>query len=240
MVRLMSLIDRLLHLSPLDLVAVLLLLVGWQALSFWIEREDAAKPSVTVLMMTERREWMVQMVTRQPRIFDATILSTLRQGTTFFASTVVIAIGGVLAVIGNAEQIGGVAEELGAHATPVIYQVKLGFVALLLTESFLKFVWSNRLFGYCAVVMAAVPNDPDDPEALPRAARAAELNIRAAGNFNRGLRGLYVALAALAWLMGAVALILASLAVFWVIWSREYQSQPHAILSRPPGGAAKG
>lgn len=233
MVPAMSLLDRLLHLSLLDVFGVLLLLAGWQALSFWIEREGAARPSVTVLMMAERREWMVQMVTRQPRIFDATILSTLRQSTTFFASTVVIAIGGVLALIGNAEQLGGVAEELGAHATPVIYQVKLGFVALVLTEAFLKFVWSNRLFGYCAVVMAAVPNNPDHPEAYPRAARAAELNIRAAWNFNRGLRAIYVALAALAWLIGAVALIISSLVVFWVIWSREYRSQPQAILSRP-------
>ena len=228
----MTLLDRLLHLSPLDLFAVLFLLAGWQGLSTWIERENAARPSVTVMMMAERRDWMVQMVTRQPRIFDATILSTLRQGTTFFASTTVLGIGGVLALIGNADQIGGVAEELGGDGTPVVYQVKLAFVGLLLTESFLKFVWSNRLFGYCAVVMAAVPNDPDDPQAMPRASRAAELNIRAAWNFNRGLRAIYVSLAALAWLIGPLPLILSSLAVFWVIWSREYRSQPHAILKR--------
>lgn len=218
--------------SPLDAAAVAFLLLGWFALGRLIERTDTARPSVAFLMMQQRRDWMVQMVTRQPRIFDATILSMLRQGAAFFASTLVIAIGGVLALIGNAEELSGVAGELGRDAPVAAYEMKLALVAILLTGSFLNFVWSNRLFGYCAVVMAAVPNEPEAPDALPRARQAAELNIRAAWNFNRGLRGMYVSLAALGWLAGPVPLILASLAVFWVIWSREYRSVTRSILER--------
>ena len=76
---------------------------------------------------------------------------------------------------------------------------------LFLADALLKFIWSNRLFGYCAVLMAAVPNDADDPRAFHRAAQAAEVNITAARSFNRGLRSVYFALAALAWLLGAGA-----------------------------------
>lgn len=46
--------------------------------------------------------------------------------------------------------------------------------------------------------MASVPNQPDDPLALPRAGQAAELKIRAAWNFNRELRSVYFALASVA------------------------------------------
>jgi uncharacterized membrane protein len=112
----------------------------------------------------------------------------------------------------------------------LIWQVKLGLVALLLTDGFLKFVWANRVFGYCSVMMAAVPNDPADPRCAPRAAQAAELNIRAAVNFNRGLRSMYFALGALAWLFGAIALIVATLFVVWIVWSREFASLPRDIL----------
>jgi uncharacterized membrane protein len=137
----------------------------------------------------------------------------------------------VLALAGNTETLRGVEAEVMAMATPVlIFQLKLGLVALLLTNAFLKFVWANRVFGYCAVLMAAVPNDPNDPSAFPRAAQAAELNIRAAINFNRGLRTMYFALAALAWLLGAIALIVATLVVVWVVWSREFASLPRSIL----------
>ncbi len=96
----------------------------------------------------------------------------------------------------------------------------------------MKFVWANRVFGYCAVLMAAVPNDPSDPQAYPRAAQAAELNIRAAINFNRGLRAMYFALAGLAWLLGATALMVATVAVVWIVWSREFSSLPREILPK--------
>jgi uncharacterized membrane protein len=79
-----------------------------------------------------------------------------------------------------------------------------------LTHAFLKFVWANRLFGYCAVVMAAVPNDITDNCATPRALQAAEINIRAAWNFNRGLRSIYYGLGTLAWLLGAWALLVST------------------------------
>lgn len=232
----MTLIDRLSLLAPFDAIAVALLLLGWLAIGWWIEREGAKRPSVTVLMMQYRRDWMIQMVTREPRIFDATILSDLRQGTAFFASTCVIGIGGVLALIGNAEQLVGVAAELTLEDLPTfIYEMKLALVGLLLTNAFLRFVWSNRLFGYCAVVMAAVPNDITHPETYPRAVQAGELNIRAAWNFNRALRAMYFALASLAWLLGPLALALATAATLWILWTREFHSRPREILlSLPP------
>jgi len=105
---------------------------------------------------------------------------------------------------------------------------------IFLLYAFLKFIWSSRLFGYCAVLMAAVPNDPEDPSALPRAMQAAEVNIRAAMNFNRGLRALYFALGSLAWLLGAEALIVAAVAVAWMVWSRDFASQSRRVLVGSP------
>lgn len=218
-------------LSRLDWLAAGVMIFCWLVLGWMIEHPRAKRPSVTVLMSERRRDWMKVFVTRDPRIFDSQILGGLRQGTAFFASSCLLAVGAVLALVGNTEPLRGVAAEVTDMTTPVlIFQLKLGLVALLLTNAFLKFVWANRVFGYCAVLMAAVPNDPSDPSAFPRAAQAAELNIRAAINFNRGLRTMYFALAALAWLLGAVALLAATVAVVWVVWSREFASLPRSIL----------
>ncbi|TDL79809.1 DUF599 domain-containing protein [Palleronia sediminis] len=218
-----------------DLAAVAFLLVSVWGIGWRIDREGARRPSVTVLMMRYRREWMTEMLTRDPRVFDASIIGILRQSTAFFASTSVIAIGGVLALIGNAERIDMVATELGErNSGTLVWQIKLALVAALLTSGFLRFVWSSRLYGYCAVVMAAAPNDPAAPNAPIRASQAAEINIRAASNFNRGLRYMYFALAALAWLVGPAALGAATAVTLWVIWSREFASKPHTILDLPP------
>ncbi len=227
----MRILDHMTLLSALDWIAAGLLVLSWLLLGWRIDHPGAKHPSVTVLMSERRRDWMKVMVTRDPRIFDSQILGGLRQGTAFFASSCLLSIGGVLALVGNTEPLRGVAAEVTDMAVPVlIFQIKLALVALFLTNAFLKFVWSNRIFGYCAVLMASVPNDPDDPLAYPRAAQAAELNIRAAMNFNRGLRAMYFALGALAWLLGAVALIIATVAVVWIVWSREFASLPRQIL----------
>ncbi|SFR38553.1 DUF599 domain-containing protein [Litoreibacter janthinus] len=231
----MTILERLSLLTLLDAVALALLAACWVFLSWWIERGNASRPSVTVLMVEYRREWMRQLVTREPRIFDAAILTNLRQGTSFFASGCMIAIGGLLAMVGNTEQIQMVASDLTSEAVPsIVWQIKLLVVVLFLTHGFLKFVWANRLFGYCAVVMAAVPNDISAPTAYPRAAQAAEINIRAAWNFNRGLRAIYYSLGTLAWLLGPYALMAATAVVTFIIWQREFSSLPRTILEAGP------
>jgi uncharacterized membrane protein len=205
--------------------------LAWGIIGWMIEHPSAKRPSVTVLMSERRRDWMKVFVVRDPRIFDSQIVSGLRQGTAFFASTCLLALGGVLALIGNTEPLRGVAAGVTEMAVPVlVWQLKLGLVALFLTSGFLKFVWANRIFGYCAVLMASVPNDPADPIAYPRAAQAGELNVRAALNFNRGLRAMYFALGTLAWLVGPIALMLSTVVVVRTLWSREFASIPRNIL----------
>lgn len=227
----MTLLEHLSLMTLLDWCAAALIVVAWYGMGMLIDKSGGKRPSVTVLMSEHRRNWMKVFVERSPRIFDSQILSSLRQSTSFFASTCLLAMGGVLALIGNTDPLRGVAAEVTDTAVPVvIWQVKLGLVVLFLANAFLKFVWANRVFGYCAVVMAAVPNDPQDPIAFSRAAQAAELNIRAAVNFNRGLRAMYFALAALAWLLGPFGLLIATAIAVWIVWSREFASIPRSIL----------
>ncbi|WP_424929567.1 DUF599 domain-containing protein [Amaricoccus tamworthensis] len=227
----MTIVDIFGYFAPLDFAAVGFVLVSWLGMSWRIETSSFGRPSVTVLMVRYRREWMRQMVTREPRIFDATILSNLRQGTAFFASGCMIALGGVLALLGNTESLNKVAVDLSVIEAPeYVWRIKLLLVALLLTHGFLKFVWSNRLFGYCAVLMGAVPNDLEHPQVYDRAAQAAEINIRAAWNFNRGLRAVYYSLGALAWLLGPLFLIASTVVVNVTIWNREFSSKPRDIL----------
>ncbi len=227
----MELLDRLQFFGPLDLTAITLLATAWVLIGWIIERANSKHPSVSVIMAEYRREWMVQFVTREPRVFDANILANLRQGTTFFASASMIGIGGGLALIGNTERLLGIAKDLTLDAAPaVVWEVKILVVILFLANGFLKFVWSHRLFGYCAVMLASVPNDATDPACLPRARQAAEINITAARSFNRGLRSVYFALGALAWLLGAVPLLVATAFTVLILWRREFASHSRSVL----------
>ena len=80
--------------------------------------------------------------------------------------------------------------------------------------------------------MAATPNEPEHDSAYDTAAQAGEINIFAARSFNRGLRSVYFALAASAWLLGGGALVFAALLTFGVLWRREFASQSRKVLMR--------
>lgn len=228
----MNMMDHLGALTAPDFLAVLAVLALW-ALSGWlIEHPPAARPSVTILMQDYRRDWMRQFVTRQPRIFDATLIDSLRQGTAFFASACMIAIGGGVALIGNSDRLRGLAQDLTLDPATVQVELKIILALAFLANALLKFVWAHRLFGYCAILMAAVPNDPGHHEAEHRALQAADINITAARNFNRGLRSVYYALAALGWLFGPIALGLAGVACSIVLMRREFASQSRDVMLR--------
>ncbi len=231
MIARMELLDRLQFFTLLDLIALIALALAWLGIGYLIERQGSKRPSVSVLMADYRREWMTQFVTREPRIFDATILGSLRQGTTFFASATMIGIGGGLALIGNKEQLLGIAQDLSLQNAPaIVLEAKILVVILFLANGFLKFVWSHRLFGYCAVLLASVPNDTTDPACLPRAAQAAEINITAARSYNGGLRSIYFALGALAWLLGAIPLMVATAFTVLILWRREFASHSRSVM----------
>ncbi|MBO6898443.1 MAG: DUF599 domain-containing protein [Shimia sp.] len=221
--------------STLDFIAVLTILVAWALTTHLIENPPKNHPSVSRLMAFYRQEWMVHYVERNVRVFDAQIMGNLRQSTAFFASSSMIAIGGLVALIGNTDQIAGVTKDLTQTAEPAsVLELKLVLVLLFIGNAFLKFVWSHRLFGYCSVLMAAVPNDAKDPTALSRAKKAGTINITASRSFNRGIRAIYFGLAAAAWILGPVMLLLGVLVTVVVLGRREFASQSRAALLQEP------
>ncbi len=225
--------------TMLDLAAVTILLIAWVSITRLIEHPPKRRPSTSVLMAAYRREWMRQMIFRDPRILDAQMAGILRQGTAFFASASMISIGGGFALIGNTDVLQGLAQDLTLDGDPVVvWETKIILMLGFATNAFLKFVWAHRLFGYFAVILASVPVTHDDPRALARATTAGEISVAAARSYNRGLRSVYFGIAAAAWLAGASALIIATIFTLGVIARREFASHSRTVLLNEADGVS--
>jgi uncharacterized membrane protein len=216
--------------TTLDSLALAVLIVAWLVVGRVIEHPPAARPSVSVLMERFRKDWMQEFLTRDPRIFDIALIESLRQSTAFFTSASMIAIGGGVAVIGNSATLQGLAADLTLPQAGDLIRLKFVVVTLVLANALLKFIWSHRLFSYCGILMGAVPNDPFAANAPLRAAQAAEINITAARNFNRGLRSIYTALGTLGWLLGPWGLLVGTVLTQGLLVRREFASQSRAVL----------
>ena len=215
-----------------DMLALGFIISAWLGIGWLIEHPPARWPSVSYIMQEYRHMWMREFVTRNPRVFDGTIIDSLRQGTAFFASASMIAVGGGLALIGNPVLLMGLAADLPLPSDLEQMRLRAALMVLFLVNALLKFVWANRLFGYCAIVMAAVPNDPNDPNVFLRAGQAADLNITAAKSFNRGLRSIYFALGALGWLLGPWGLVATTLVTTGVLFRRDFASASRQVILR--------
>lgn len=218
--------------SVWDAVAAAYLVASWMITGWIVEHRTGDGTSCGVLMAKYRRAWFIQASLRDQRIVDAALLTGLRNGAAFFASASLAALGAAVALLGQTDQLSHVATDLAADldAPRAAWIIKLLGVIALLASGFLHFVWSHRVFGYCAVLLGALPVDTSDPAREDLAEKAAALNISATRSFNRGLRAVYFALAALAWLVGDWALMASVTLTSAMLFRREFASRTRAIL----------
>lgn len=224
-------------LSVLDGVAMALFAAAWAAYHFVVEQTPTGRRTLNTAMNDHRHGWMRQMLARDNRMMDASINASLQNGTAFFASTSLIAVGGALTVLRATNDVMDLFADLpfGLATTRLAWEIKVLGLAVLFAYAFYKFAWSYRLFNYAAVLIGAVPpagkGEPGEAEAA--AERAARMNVVAARHFNRGQRAFFFALAYLGWFVSAYVLIASTAACLVVMWRRQLASDALAALDDP-------
>ena len=101
-----------------DLAAFAWFAGAWIIYSIVIENTAKGRTSLNALMNAYRDEWMEQLLVRNMRMVDAQVTAALQNGTAFFASTSLIAIGGALTLLRSADEIMTVMSLLPLGATP--------------------------------------------------------------------------------------------------------------------------
>jgi uncharacterized membrane protein len=101
-----------LGLTWLDLVALAWLFAWWSGYSRFAEWHGKRVPSLLSAMAQYRRDWWVRMMERELRMIDTAIIANLSNSSTFFASTTLLILGGLLALLGTTEKVSAVVHEL--------------------------------------------------------------------------------------------------------------------------------
>jgi uncharacterized membrane protein len=226
--------------SILDWIALAFFVVSWLGYHWAVELTPAARKGLNGLMNAQRRAWMEQMRVRELRIVDTTIMASLQNGTAFFASTSLIAIGGALALMRSADDAVAILSDtpFGISTSRLAWELKVAGLAVIFVYAFFKFAWSYRLFNYAAVLLGAVPMPGKGSEEESRAAasRTAEMCVVAGKHFNSGQRAFFFALAYLGWFVGSAVFMATTAGVILVMWRRQFASTARdAVLDRLHG-----
>ncbi|TRW50016.1 DUF599 domain-containing protein [Aliidiomarina halalkaliphila] len=234
----------------LDLIAFLWFLVCWIGYSLFARRRAKTQHSLSSILCTLRVEWMDAVVHKEHHIADAALVGNVERTVTFFASSTIFVLAGVLTVIASNDAFVRVLEQL-----PFTYEqshglvlLKLAGIASIMVFAFFKFTWAVRQFGFVSILLGMAPSiSRPTIEKAQRDAfslNAAKVLDQAGHEYNYGLRAYYFALAYLCWFVSPWVLIASSIIVVAVLYRREYNSRVlRALLAThgyEPGPKQKG
>jgi uncharacterized membrane protein len=221
--------------APLDLFALGFFVLTWGAYAVLMEWTSHGGRGLNAYMHGYRDEWMQQMLRREMRMVDAQIMAALQNGTAFFASTSLIAIGGTLTVLRSTEDLITIVSTLpfGIATSRMQWEIKTIGLAMIFVYAFFKFAWAYRLYNYVAIMIGAMPpaTEKDSAEAKRHALRTGKLCESAGRHFNRGQRAFFFALGYLGWFISPWLLFLSSIAIFLVMWGRQFHSDSRTAVT---------
>lgn len=219
-----------------DWAALALFFFGW--IGYALFAGHRAKVESTLLASTNhfRRLWMAQVTYRDQRIVDAAVTQNLASSPSFWASTTILVLGGLLAVLGTNERANELVKDLpfAARTSMLVFDIKIIVLLAVFVYAFFRFTWSMRVYSFGAILVGAAPNvdvfERGEADREEFANRAGKLMGMAAESFADGLRAYYMSFAVIGWFVSPVAFVIGTLAVLWVLYWREFRSDVLAIL----------
>jgi len=211
-----------------DIFAVAFFAIEWAVYAITLEHTVYGRDSLSARMHIYREIWIRRLLDREARMVDMQIMSSLQNGTAFFASTSLLAIGGALAMLHATNDALTILSKLpiDLSPSPALWETKCVGLILIFVYAFFKFAWAYRLFNYVAILYGAMPPaaERDSPEAEAHVTRTTRLFEAAGRHFNRGQRAFFFALGYLGWFVSPWVLFVTTGAVVIVTWRRQFVS----------------
>ncbi|PXW92886.1 putative membrane protein [Sphaerotilus hippei] len=236
----MEFLLRMIKVLPLaDWLALGAFFAGWVGYVHFAKARAQRRPSVLASTNRIRKEWMLQTTYRENRIVDGAVAQSMASSPSFFASTTIFIIGGLMAAIGATDKASELVQELpfAARTSTLVLDLKLLVLTGIFVHAFFRFTWSMRQYSFGALLIGAAPSPKSfetvtDAEYRRRYAdRSGRVMGLAAETFNDGLRAVYFSFAAVLWFLSPLAMVLGTASVIWVLYQREFHSEVVAMLN---------
>jgi uncharacterized membrane protein len=219
-----------------DWTAVLLFFAAWVGYARFAHKHADTRPSLLALTNRERSRWMLQTTWRDNRVVDGVVVQSLSASPSFFASTTILIIGGLLAVLSTTDKASEIVREIpfAARTSLLVFDLKVVLLLAIFVYAFFRFTWSLRQYTFGALLVAAAPPHDrfgSDAEREAFASRAGRIMGLAADTFNDGLRAYYMSFAAVAWFFSPWAFLAGTATVVSILYRREFHSDVLAVLA---------
>lgn len=213
----------------IDIIAVGWFMSLWIGYTLFAKRRAKVVSCLSFELRRKRNDWMLKMLSRDNKMADVGLISTLERNVTFFASSTLLILAGLLTAMSSAEKLSVMLSNLvpWANYSESSVQLKLLLLTFIFVFAFFQFTWSLRQYGFCGVLIGAAPDGRGmtEEEQAMYASRTAKVLDQAGHSFNYGLRSIYFSLSALSWFIDPVLFMVSSVVVMLVMKQREFHSK---------------
>jgi uncharacterized membrane protein len=233
-------------LPAIDWLGLVLFVGGWVAYAWFARKRSRSRPSILASTNRIRRDWMYQITYGEVRVLDGVVIQNLLTSASFFASTTILIIGGLLAVLGTNEKASDFVRELpfAVRTSSLVFDLKVVAMLAVFVYAFFRFTWAMRQYTFGALLIASAPEAQQFAEqGVSRQTfsdRAGRVLGMAAEAFNDGLRAYYFSFAVVAWFFSPWFFMAGSVAVIYVLYQREFHSDVLAQLNAPDSNSQAG
>src|SRR6185369_7342245 len=221
--------------KSIDLFVLAWFITCWVGYTYFAVRKSSTTASLVAAMRVYRREWFNRVLQHENRIADVAAFNNLLSSATFFASTAMLILGGLVAMLGTTDRIVGVVSELPFARPESVLLSRVNIILLIgvFVYTFFKFTWSIRQYHFCTILIGAAPLATDPQEHDDYIETLTQVASHAAEDFNQGLRAFYFAFAAIAWFFHPWLSVTSSALVVYILHQREFQSRTLLALTKP-------
>ncbi|MDN4501129.1 DUF599 domain-containing protein [Alteromonadaceae bacterium BrNp21-10] len=216
-------------LTTLDLIGLAWFIFLWVGYTWFAKRRARKIVCLASVLRSKRDQWMAEMMTRDNRIADVSIISALERNISFFASSSLLILAGLLTALSSSDKLSQVIHQIvpSLPQSPEQIQIKVLLMIYIFVFAFFQFTWSLRQYGFAGVLVGAAPNGNkmEQDKLLQFANRAAKVIDQAGHSFNYGLRAIYLSLSTLAWFIDPRLFMATTVLVVLVLYHREFHSK---------------
>lgn len=211
----------------LDVIGLIFFITSWIGYSYFAEAQYGRVQNLMYVMDQMRCRWMHQILKRESRIADASLVGNLLRSISFFANTSIFILIGLVTVLGYKEDAIDMLKDIpfAVQPSPFMWELKIFVLAIIFIYAFFKFTWSLRQYNYCCILVGAAPMPDEMVEKHEEYARKAGQVIANAGkHFNMGMRAYYFGLATISWFLHPLLFMALTAMVIYITYRREFRS----------------
>ncbi|WP_028469206.1 DUF599 domain-containing protein [Neptunomonas japonica] len=219
----------------LNLTALTWFLLCFRGYMYYAKSKSFTTPCLASVLHLYRQEWMLRLMERDVRIADTSVIANLERSVSFFASTTMLILAGLMTVLGSTEKAIGLVADIpfAVLATRQEWELKILLLIVLFVYAFFKFTWSLRQYGFASVMIGGAPSPEENASQQIKQAtaeRIAKMTSKAANNFNTGLRTFYFSQAVLGWFINPILFMGLATFIAYILYRREFNSSTLHIL----------